>query len=171
MKVLMVLVLTFSVSFCSRGIAQTIDKYLVLNVASHHVNSSLDFNEQNFGLSYSIGHRPIEQSSWENSLEFGFYKNSFSEISSYALVKGDFAIGKSIFGSEMRLGAFAGFFEYPSATDYARSHGIPTIGEFVLVPGLSATLRSELGVDLRLNVAPGAKQADAIVSVQIGFRY
>ncbi len=151
--------------------ANTFEEYIIFNIASYHVNSTYDFDENNFGLSYGISLQPLEHNSWEYGLEVGFYNNSFSEITRYALVKSDIAIGKSSNNTEYRLGVFLGLFEYPSAITFAQKRGILTFGEFILIPGLSATIRSVRGYDLRLNIAPGSKRADAIISIQIGVRY
>ena len=43
---------------------------IVINLASVHINSVVDYNEQNYGLGYRT----------DNNIEFGFFRNSYYDL-------------------------------------------------------------------------------------------
>ena len=145
--------------------------YAIVNIASYHVNASSKFNEKNQGVSLGFAKRNSHFENWDYGAEIGFYKNSFYETSRYILAYSDFSIADIGINTKLRLGVFAGLFEYPTMTNYAERSGIPTFDDYVLIPGLSANLRFEQGYDLRLRIAPAAKNADAIATLQLALKF
>lgn len=144
---------------------------LLANVACYHVNAQREFNEINPGLGIRVATTMGAAQNWEIGAEVGFYKNSYSENTRYGLVSVDYPIAQLSDTAELRVGAFVGLFEYPSAKPFAERMGMPTIGDFITVPGVTASVRFDSGHDVILKVVPASSKADAIISLQVGYRF
>jgi len=126
--------------------------YLVLSLASVHINGTADLNEQNPGLGLGCQLR-------ENlAVEAGVFRDSFNNTSVYGI-----GILTRQWGPA-RIGAFAGIARYPDA---AVNIALPSIGDWIPVAGL----QGEMGpVLLRLLPQDGVF-ADAVVTLQLKFSF
>lgn len=146
--------------------ADSTDLYMIASVASYHIHATGRFNQLNPGLSFGISKSVREQTSWEYGGEIGYYRNSYKEITRYVLASTDFRLAKTSSSSELRIGAFLGFFEYPNVVGYAEDYGIPTVGNFIAVPGIAAIIRFDSGHDVRIKLTPGGSKSTAILAIQ-----
>jgi len=125
------LVLAF---FTAATFAQT--RSAVLHVGSYHFDRSQDWNEQNYGL----GYRYQYNANW--SYQTGFYKNSYSRDTLYAIVQHEWRI----FG--VQAGAFAGFvtgYDAPIAAGLMASSKNFTLR---LVPPISSQTTGVISLEL-----------------------
>lgn len=161
----------FTIVFVLSGVAfqahaNPVKFHVMANIASYHLGASTEFNEVNPGIAIGVSRVIGQKTSWELGGEIGFYNNSYNEITRYALANADFRLSRISPSSEIRAGAFLGLFEYPTVINYANDRGIPTIGNFIMVPGIAAMVRFDSGYDFRVKVAPGGAKSDAIFSLQ-----
>jgi len=148
-----------------------VEKYVAFNLASYHVNAKAEYNERNPGVAFGFSNNIGSSERLRYGGEVGFYLNSFSELSRYGLVNADYEIASIGENTRLRLGAFIGLFEYPSVIEFAQKNGFPTMGNYIVVPGLMGTIQFNSRYDIRIRVAPAAKHADLIVGLQIAVRF
>lgn len=159
------------VAFVTSAFAGQTTVFALANVASYHVNARHDFNEINPGIGIGVSTTLGAKENWEIGVELGFYKNSYSERTRYGLVGVDYKIAQISDHAELRLGAFVGLFEYPNAVSFAERMGMPTVDDFIAVPGITSSVRFDSGHDVIFKLVPASSKADAIVSMQVGYRF
>jgi len=144
--------------------------YLVVNLASYHLNASQNFNEINPGIGIGVT-LPDQMMGGELGLEIGQYRNSLDSGSYYATGSYDWQVAD--FGGDvaLRMGAFAGASHYPGDAAKFKNRGVPTIGNWVIVGGAQATVRIDDTYDVRLRVLPAGKVADALFTLQMAVRF
>jgi len=99
--------------------------------------------------------------------EAGFFENSNENTSIYAVgyFERDMLKNKP---RALRVGFFSGYARYPA--EAASSDSIlPTIGDYIPVAGLQATVPTFGPHEFRVRVAPGLSRSSAIVSLQSNF--
>lgn len=122
------------------AMARAAEPFVAINVASHHFDAAQDFEEVNPGLGLGVRQ---EFGGWRAEAEVGLYRNSYGDRTIYGV-----ATGERVFG-RFAVGVFAGLAEYPTQVMHARREGVPVIGDFLTVGGLSAT------AELNSRVSPG----------------
>lgn len=128
------------------------------NLASIHVAPQREFNNINPGLFISATFRAEKR--FQYSVQAGAYVNSYSERTLYALTAADWHVA-DMGTTELRMGGFAGLFEYPVLAETARGWGWPTVGDYVLAMGPSLKLRMQNGVDFSIGFLPVAGKETA----------
>lgn len=121
------------------------------NLGSLHIAPQREFNNFNPGIFVSATFRADKR--FQYGFQTGGYLNSYNERTTYALSFADWRIA-SIGEAEVRMGGFAGFFEYPVLSETARGWGWPTLGDYVLAMGPSVKLRMRNGVDFSVGFLP-----------------
>lgn len=144
--------------------------HVAINLASHHLNASRDFNQTNSGLGFGFT-TPSGIGASEFGLEIGQYRNSVDRQSHYIMSSLDTEVAAITSSTALRLGVFAGFAHYPGDANKFRNSGVPTFGNWVLAAGGQATLRIDDTYDLRLRVMPAGKIADALFTLQLAIRF
>ncbi len=144
---------------------------LIVNLGSKHFQSGLGLNEFNPGLAVEYRQSIGASRYWEIGAEAGMYLNSYEELTKYGLVSIDREVLE--FGDEnsVRVGIFAGFFEYSNVVDEARLAGVPTIDDYVFIPGLTAELRFDGNTSLKLKLVPGTPKSSGLVTFQLGLKF
>ena len=140
--------------------------YATINHASKHLNATKDFNENNFGLGLG-SEAPLRNSKWAVGVEGGYFENSNNNTSIYAVgyFERDMLETKP---RALRVGFFSGYARYPA--EAANSDSIfPTIGDYIPVAGLQATVPTFGPHEFRVRVAPGLSRSSAIVALQSNF--
>ena len=172
----------YKLAFCAAallvsgcGISEQISASRSYNFAtvshtSQHVGARKSFNEYNpgFGLGSEA---PIRRTPYIVGLEAGRYRNSLDDYSSYAATYVERKFAPRRGPSEIGIGAFLGYAEYPSEVQRAKDKGFVTLGDFVPVVGLQATVATVGPHSFRFRVTPGLSQSDAIVTLQSNFRF
>ena len=134
------------------------------NLGSIHIAPQQEFNNINPGLFISATFRAKKR--FQYGLQAGAYVNSFSERTIYALSFANWRVA-DIGSAELRIGGFAGFFEYPDLADTARGWGWPTLGDYVLAMGPSVKLRAQNGVEFSIGFLPVVgKEAAGVITFQ-----
>ena len=144
--------------------------YATVTHTSQHVGADRGFNEYNPG--FGVGSEaPIRRSPYVVGLEAGRYRNSLDDYSSYAATYVERKFAPRRGPSEVGLGAFLGYAEYPSEVSRAEDRGFLVLGDFVPVAGLQATVSTIGPHSFRFRVTPGLSQSDAIVTLQSNFQF
>ena len=134
------------------------------NLGSIHIAPQREFNNFNPGLFISATFRADQR--FQYGFQAGGYYNSFNERTMYALSFADWHVA-DLGNTEMRMGGFAGFFEYADLSAKARSWGWPTLGDYVLAIGPSMKLRLQNGVDFSFGFLPvPGKQTKGVITFQ-----
>ena len=121
------------------------------NLGSIHIAPQQEFNSFNPGIFVSATFRADQR--FQYGFQAGGYFNSYNARTLYALSFADWRIA-GIGNAELRMGGFAGFFEYPALSNRARGWGWPTMGDYVLAIGPSVKLRMQNGVDFSVGFLP-----------------
>ncbi len=140
--------------------------YVTISHASEHIDASKDFNETNPGLGVG-SEAQLRGSKWSFGVEAGAFENSNNNTTPYAVgyFERDMLADKP---RQVRLGFFSGYARYPS--EAANSDGIfPTIGDYIPVAGLQATIPTFGPHEFRVRVAPGLSRSRAIIALQSNF--
>lgn len=140
--------------------------YATISHASKHLDAKKDFNENNPGVGLG-SEAPLRGSKWSVGVEGGYYENSNSNTSIYAVgyFERDVLVRKP---RALRVGFFTGYARYPN--EAANSDSIfPTIGDYIPVAGLQATIPTVGPHEFRVRVSPGLSRSSAIVSLQSNF--
>lgn len=139
------------------------------NLASFHIASTEEFNEFNPGAFVSVSFR--SERSFQYGLQFGGYVNSYSERTLYGLAFANWHL-LDMNRVELRVGVFAGLFEYPNLVERARVAGWPTVGNMVLALGPSLTLRIDDKTDITIGYLPvQGKETSGVITLQTSFTF
>ena len=134
-----------------------------VNLAAKHVNATESFNEINPGLGVSVSWG--EQ--WRASLSGGVYLNSYSDWSGYALVGLDTRL-VDMPAFDLYGGVWAGFAQYGNLVGYADRNGIPRIGDYIMVAGVSASVKFE-AVEVVVRYLPAGDKMDGVAGLSLRF--
>ena len=146
------------------GQAQSAEVYVPLGLGSYHANATREFNE--FNPSIGIGIQS-EGDRVRYGAEVGIAYNSYEHWGSYGAVFANVRLAEfdnvSFWG-----GAFVGLAEYPNLINYAEKKGIPTVGDHIMVAGLTGIAEFER-FSFVVNVIPfgEAMSGVAIFKIQI----
>ena len=121
------------------------------DLASLHIAPQREFNQINPGIYLSATFRADKR--FQYGFQAGAYVNSYSERTIYALSFADWHVA-DLGSTEIRMGGFAGFFEYPVLSDSVRSWGWPTMGDYLLAIGPSLKFRMRNGLDISIGFLP-----------------
>ncbi len=168
-KFILSIAMIASLSAC--GLSDMINRteaynYGTISHASEHVNATKDFNETNPGLGLG-SEAPLRGTKWSAGVEAGFFENSNSNTSTYAVgyFERDMLAKRP---RALRVGFFSGYARYPS--EAANSNSIfPSIGDYIPVAGLQATVPTIGRHEFRVRLAPGLSRSSAIISLQSNF--
>ncbi len=144
--------------------------HLTFNLASYHHNATEDFNEVNPGIGIGVTFED-KRFGGELGFEAGQYKNSLNSNSYYLTTSYDWEVADLGNDVKVRLGGFTGASHYPGDANKFKDRGVPTLGNWVLVAGAQATVRVNDTYDVRLRVLPAGDVADALFTMQVGFRF
>lgn len=140
--------------------------YATISHASKHLGATKDFNETNLGLGLG-SEAPLRNSKWAFGVEGGAFENSNSNTTIYGVsyFERDMLVAKP---RALRLGVFGGYARYPA--EAAKSDSIfPTIGDYIPVAGLQATIPTFGPHEFRVRVTPGLSRSSAIIALQSNF--
>jgi len=140
--------------------------YATISHASEHIDASKDFNESNPGLGLG-SEAPLRNSKWSVGVEGGFFENSNNNTSIYGLgyFERDMLENNP---RALRVGFFSGYARYPAEAANSNSF-LPSIGDYIPVVGLQATVPTVWRHEFRVRVAPGLSRSSAIVALQSNF--
>ena len=165
--------LALGVSACGLSdqiVATRAENFVTFPHVSKHINPGKDFNEFNPGI--GIGSEaPLRRAPYALGVEAGRYRNSLDEQSIYAATYVERKLTPARGPSEIGLGAFFGYAEYPSEVAAAKDRGFITFGDFVPVVGLQATVATFGPHEFRFRLTPGLQQSDGILTLQSNFRF
>ena len=137
--------------------------YGVLVIGSEHVGDET-LNDFNPGLGF--GRRTGGPMGLEANVEGGVFLNSYDEIAPYALYGLSGAVAQ-VGASEIRLGGFAGLFRYEElSVIFERDYGIPNVGGFIPLVGLTGSVRTGK-TDVRISALPPGAGVDAVLNLSI----
>lgn len=163
MKLQIIILATYSIFFATDSAAD-VQWRIGANLASYHIDPDMEFNEINPGIFVSVAFGDSDAAQY--GIQVGSYLNSFNEKTSYALGFINAPV-LELNHSQIRVGAFAGFFEYPNVVEKAAQIGWPTIGDYVLAIGPSLTWRMNNGIDFTLGFLPlFSKETKGIITLQ-----
>jgi len=140
--------------------------YATFSHASTHVDATKDFNENNPGLGLG-SEAPLRGSKWSVGVEGGYFENSNNNTSIYGV--GYFE--RDVLANRpraLRVGFFTGYARYPNEAANSDTF-FPTIGDYIPVAGLQATVPTFGPHEFRVRVAPGLSRSSAIISLQSNF--
>lgn len=144
--------------------------YATVTHLSEHINADKDFNEFNPGI--GIGSEaPLRRTNYAVGVEAGHYRNSVDRPTTYALAYVERKFSPLRQPETIGLGAFFAYAEYPDEVERAQDRGFVTIGDFVPVVGLQATVPTVGPHEFRFRLSPGPARADAILTLQSNFRF
>lgn len=69
--------------------------------------------------------------------------------------------------TEVRLGFFAGFFEYTNLAPEAKTLGVPTIDDFILQGGLTLSVGLSDDWEIQMKVIPVGQKPVAVLTLQL----
>ncbi len=168
MKFWIVILAAFSI-FTATNVAADIQWRIGANLVSYHVDPTMEFNEINPGAFVSLSFRDKE--TFQYGIQVGSYINSFNKKTRYTLGFMNVQV-LELKRSHIRVGAFAGFFEYPDVSEKANQVGWPVIGDYVLAIGPSLTWRMDNGIDIILGLLPlYSKDVKGIFTLQTSFTF
>ncbi len=140
--------------------------YATISHVSEHIDASKDFNEVNPGL--GIGSEaPLRGSPWSVGVEAGAFENSNRNTSPYAVGYFERAMLKDR-PRALRVGFFGGYARYPNESG-SFDGIIPSIGAYIPVAGLQATIPTFGPHEFRVRLSPGLSRSTAIISLQSNF--
>ena len=140
--------------------------YATISHVSKHIDATKDFNEVNPGL--GIGSEaPLRGSPWSIGVEAGAFENSNSNTTPYAVTYFEREMLKDR-PRALRVGFFGGYARYPSETG-SFDGIIPSIGDYIPVAGLQATIPTFGAHEFRVRLSPGLSRSRAIIALQSNF--
>ncbi len=168
-RLILSLAVVATLSAC--GLPNLIDRggaynYASVSHISEHVDATKDFNENNPGLGLG-SEAPLRGTKWAFGVEGGFFENSNSNTSIYGVTYFE----RDVLASKpraLRVGFFTGYARYPNEAANSDTF-FPTIGDYIPVAGLQATVPTFGPHEFRVRVAPGLSRSSAIVSLQSNF--
>lgn len=167
------LVFALSVSGC--GFTDYISRsdaynYVTVTHASTHLNARKDFNENNPGIGFG-SEAPIRRGPNSVGVEAGRFLNSVDKYTSYAAGYWERDLLPQSNPRRVRAGAFFAYAEYPDEVQRAKDNGYLTLGDFVPIVGLQATVATVSQHEFRFRLTPGLSQSDGIVTLQSNWRF
>lgn len=144
-------------------------KFLSINLASKHINASGKYNEENFGL--GVGYSFDIRENLRTVLEAGFYKNSYSEQSHYAIGSVDYQFYEMKNDATLHIGAFTGFSYYGDRAKAIGGHGFWSVGKYIVIGGVEATYATSQGTEFVIGLVPAAPKADGLITFRIRQRF
>lgn len=139
--------------------------FIGLSLASKHFGADRDFQEFNPGISLGARHR-VGWRRGEWGFEAGGFQNSYDNRSFYVGSWIDWPIARPSSSTEIRLGGFFAYAEYPELKDEADDIGVLTIGDFVPIISAQASLRIDERFALTARFGPGIEDSLLIVGLQ-----
>jgi hypothetical protein len=149
-------------------LAQDSGHYFSFILGSEHVGND-HLNNINPGI--TLGYRwKTSRPGVEWHIEGGVFYNSYEEISPI-LIGGVSTSVAEIAGGDLRIGLSAGTAYYAElAPTLKQNHGIPNIGGYIPIVGITAAWRKDEW-DYRLTTVPAGVDTKAILNFSIARRY